>query len=358
MLKIHDLTIHYANEVILDGVCLEVGTGEVVSLVGPSGEGKTTLLRVIAGIERAESGSVSVDGKEVTHLPTHKRGIGLVFQDNQLFPHLTVGENIAYALRSMSKHEQSVRVNELLALVGLKGLADRDVTVISGGEAKRVAVARSLAANPKVLLLDEPLSGLDVELHDRLLRDLSTLLAQRNTTVVHVTHDRNEASQFADRIVDIRSLHRPSRAVRITTDELLPLRMAVLRDGTPSQDPTYKQDNFPGCVHLGIYEGAELVACSSWIPQAWPLDETLPAIQLKGMAVAKRLQGSGIGAELLSAGVRHCEDENAHYVWARARDSALSFYTRNGFDVFGEMFVDEATGMGHHLVMKVVIRQS
>jgi len=356
MLKITDLTIHYANEVILDGVCLEVGTAEVVSLVGPSGEGKTTLLRVIAGIEQAESGSVSVDGTDVTHLPTHKRGIGLVFQDNQLFPHLTVGQNIAYALRGMSKHEQQLRVNELLALVGLAGLADRDVTVISGGEAKRVAVARSLAANPKVLLLDEPLSGLDVELHDRLLRDLSTLLAQRNTTVVHVTHDHNEASQFADRIVDIRSLHRPSRVVRITTDELLPLRMAVLRDGTPSQDPTYKQDDFPGCVHLGIYEDAELVACSSWIPEHWPLDDTLPAIQLKGMAVAKKLQGSGIGAELLSAGITHAEGEGAHYIWARARDSALNFYTQNGFAVFGEQFVDEATGMGHHLVMKATTR--
>ena len=357
MLKITDLTIHYANEVILDGVCLEVGTGEVVSLVGPSGEGKTTLLRVIAGIERAESGSVRVDGSDVTHLPTHKRGIGLVFQDNQLFPHLTVGENIAYAMRGISKHEQQLRVNELLALVGLEGLNDRDVTVISGGEAKRVAVARSLAANPKVMLLDEPLNGLDGELHDRLLRDLSTLLSQRNTTVVHVTHDRNEANQFADRIVDIRSLHRPSRVVRVSTDDLLPLRKAVLRDGTPSQDPTYKQDNFPGCVHLGIYEGAELIACSSWIPQAWPLDETLPAIQLKGMAVAKRMQGSGLGAELLSAGVRHCEDQDAHYIWARARDSALNFYTQNGFDVYGEQFVDEATGMGHHLVMKVATRQ-
>ena len=117
MLKITDLTIHYANEVILDGVCLEVGTGEVVSLVGPSGEGKTTLLRVIAGIERAESGTVSVDGLDVTNLPTHKRGIGLVFQDNQLFPHLSVGQNIAYALRGMSKHEQQLRVNKLLAPV-------------------------------------------------------------------------------------------------------------------------------------------------------------------------------------------------------------------------------------------------
>jgi thiamine transport system ATP-binding protein len=357
MLKISDLTIHYENEVILDGVSLEVGTGEVVSLVGPSGEGKTTLLRVIAGIERAESGTVSVDGLDVSNLPTHKRGIGLVFQDNQLFPHLSVGQNIAYALRGMSKHEQQLRVNELLVLVGLEGLADRDVTVISGGEAKRVAVARSLAANPKVLLLDEPLSGLDGELHDRLLRDLSTLLAERNTTVVHVTHDRNEASIFADRIVDIRSLHRPSRVARVTTEQLLPLRMAVLRDNTPSQDATYKQDNFPGCVHLGIYEGEELIACSSWIPQEWPLDETLPAIQLKGMAVAKRLQGSGVGAELLSAGVRHCEEEGAHYIWARARDSALNFYTRNGFAVFGEQFVDEATGMGHHLVMKVATLQ-
>lgn len=357
MLKITDLTIHYASEVILDSVCLEVGTGEVVSLVGPSGEGKTTLLRVIAGIERAESGTVSVDGVDVTQLPTHKRSIGLVFQDNQLFPHLSVGQNIAYALRGMSKHDQRIRVHELLALVGLEGLADRDVTVISGGEAKRVAVARSLAANPKVLLLDEPLSGLDGELHDRLLRDLSTLLTQRNTTVVHVTHDRNEASQFADRIVDIRSLHRQSRVVRVSTEELLPLRMAVLRDGTPSQDPTYTQDEYPGCVHLGIYDDAELIACSSWIPQAWPLDETLPAIQLKGMAVAKRMQGTGIGAEVLEAGLRHCENQNAHYIWARARDSALNFYTNNGFNIFGEQFVDEATGMSHHLVMKVLTRQ-
>ena len=208
MLKIQDLTIHYANEVILDGVCLEVGTGEVVSLVGPSGEGKTTLLRVIAGIERAESGSVSVDGADVTNLPTHKRGIGLVFQDNQLFPHLTVGQNIAYSLKikRVSKKITDQKVREVLSLVGLNHLIDRTVINLSGGEAKRVAVARALIAEPKVLLLDEPLTGLDVDLHGRLLEDLNKLLRTRGTTVLHVTHDKAEASAFADRVLDLRQL--------------------------------------------------------------------------------------------------------------------------------------------------------
>jgi thiamine transport system ATP-binding protein len=354
MLRIVDLTIHYADEVILDGVCLEVGTGEVVSLVGPSGEGKTTLLRVIAGIERAESGSVFVDGRDVTSLPTFKRGIGLVFQDNQLFPHLNVAENVAYGLRGLSKLHKSQRVTELLQLVGLADLATRDVAVLSGGEAKRVAVARSLATNPKVLLLDEPLSGLDTQLHDRLLSDLAQLLAQRNTTVVHVTHDRQEAESFADRIVDIRSLHRAPTVVQLPTEAILPLRMAVLRDGTPSHDPTYAQDNAPGCVHLGIFDHDTLVACSSWIPQVWPLDDSKPAIQLKGMAVAKHKQSHGLGAQLLQAGIKHALAQNTHFVWARARDSALNFYTKNGFHVHGEQFVDDATGMAHHLVMKTI----
>ena len=213
MLKIQDLTIHYANEVILDGVCLEVGTGEVVSLVGPSGEGKTTLLRVIAGIERAESGSVSVDGTDVTHLPTHKRGIGLVFQDNQLFPHLTVEQNIAYPLRmrGQSKAVYQPQVEAMLQLIGLQQFGSRHVQHLSGGEAKRVAVARSLIAQPSVLLLDEPLTGLDTELHDRLLHDIATLLRARGTTVVHVTHDLREATTMSDRVIDIREIGAPCK---------------------------------------------------------------------------------------------------------------------------------------------------
>ncbi len=213
MLKITDLTIHYANEVILDGVCLEVGTGEVVSLVGPSGEGKTTLLRVIAGIERAESGSVSVDGTDVTHFPTHKRGIGLVFQDNQLFPHLTVEQNIAYPLRmrGQSKAVYQPQVEAMLQLIGLQQFGSRHVQHLSGGEAKRVAVARSLIAQPSVLLLDEPLTGLDTELHDRLLHDIATLLLARGTTVVHVTHDLREATTMSDRVIDIREIGAPCK---------------------------------------------------------------------------------------------------------------------------------------------------
>ena len=105
-------------------------------------------------------------------------------------------------------------------------------------------------------------------------------------------------------------------------------------------------------MHLGIYDDNELVACSSWIPEAWPADTSLSAIQLKGMAVAKSKQGSGIGAALLHAGIHHAEENGAHYIWARARDTALKFYCQNGFTVYGDAFIDAATGMSHHLVMK------
>lgn len=202
MLKISDLTIHYENEVILDGVSLEVGTGEVVSLVGPSGEGKTTLLRVIAGIERAESGTVSVDGLDVTNLPTHKRGIGLVFQDNQLFPHLNVYDNVMFGLR-MAKTEKTIaakRCRDLLDLVGLSQASKQSVTTLSGGESKRVALARALAPSPRLLLLDEPLTGLDSELHDRLAHDLQRILHATSTTALLVTHSIPEAEIISDSI--------------------------------------------------------------------------------------------------------------------------------------------------------------
>ena len=208
MLALTDITINYEGRTILDSACLSVARGEIVSLVGPSGSGKTTLLRVIAGLEHPSQGTVVIDNKLMTGVPTHKRDVGLVFQDNQLFPHLCVFDNIAYSLRikRVSKALQIEKVNEMLSLIGMEDLAHRVVGQLSGGEAKRIAVARALVADPFILLLDEPLTGLDTELHDRLLDDMGALLRARQTTVVHVTHDHNEAARLSDRVVDVRTL--------------------------------------------------------------------------------------------------------------------------------------------------------
>ena len=212
MLALTKITLKYEGRTILDNASLNVERGEIVSLVGPSGSGKTTLLRVIAGLEQPSQGNVVIDGKLMTGVPTHKRNVGLVFQDNQLFPHLCVFDNIAYSLRigRVSKTLQIEKVNEMLSLIGMEDLARRDVGNLSGGEAKRIAVARALVANPLILLLDEPLTGLDAELHDRLLDDMGALLRARGTTVVHVTHDHNEATRLSDRVVDVRTLGQSS----------------------------------------------------------------------------------------------------------------------------------------------------
>jgi GNAT superfamily N-acetyltransferase len=137
----------------------------------------------------------------------------------------------------------------------------------------------------------------------------------------------------------------------VPTAEVLVLRMSVLRDGTPSQDPRYADDDAEGSVNLGIRESGILVACSTWLPRPWPLDQSAPATQLRGMAVAKHLQSKGLGRILLDAGISRAKSLDSTYVWARARDNALYFYERNGFKTIGEQFIDDASGLGHHLVM-------
>jgi len=138
---------------------------------------------------------------------------------------------------------------------------------------------------------------------------------------------------------------------QVPTAEVLVLRMSVLRAGTPSQDPRYADDDAEGSVNLGIRESGILVACSTWLPRPWPLDVDAPATQLRGMAVAKHLQSKGLGRILLDAGITRAKSLNSTYVWARARDNALYFYERNGFATVGDQFIDEASGLGHHLVM-------
>lgn len=206
MLELRDIAVDYDGVTFMHGVNLTVRRGERVSLVGPSGSGKSTLLRVIAGIERPSAGHVFVDGTDVTHAPPHLRRVGMVFQDNQLFPHLDVSGNVGYALKIARSARRRDVVAEMLALVGLDGFEGRAVSTLSGGEQKRVAVARALAAEPAVLLLDEPLTGLDEQLHDRLLEDLIRLFDARGTTVIHVTHDMVEANRLSSRIVDIAEL--------------------------------------------------------------------------------------------------------------------------------------------------------
>ena len=142
-----------------------------------------------------------------------------------------------------------------------------------------------------------------------------------------------------------------SLVAEVPTSEVLVLRMSVLRDGTPSQDPRYAEDDTDGSAHLGIRESGVLIACSTWLPRPWPLDVDVPATQLRGMAVAKHLQSKGLGRILLQAGIDRAVSMGSTYVWARARDNALYFYESNGFATVGDQFIDEASGLGHHLVM-------
>ena len=205
MLAAREITVRFGERTVLDHVSLEVATGEVVALLGPSGAGKSTLLRVIAGLLTADAGSVWLDGRDVSALPSHRRNIGLVFQDEQLFPHLTVGQNVGFGLRMQgrSRAQVAARVDELLQMVGLGAAAALPVTTLSGGEAKRVALVRSLAPQPAVLLLDEPLTGLARELHDRPAGALVVLLRVTGTTALLVTHDHDEAAAVADRVVNL-----------------------------------------------------------------------------------------------------------------------------------------------------------
>lgn len=203
MLDVTDVEVRFDDRAVLDGLSLHVDDREVVAILGPSGAGKSTLLRVIAGLLRPDSGVVTLDGVDITDRPAHLRNIGMMFQDEQLFPHLDVAANIAFGPRMQRWPSAAVaeRVDELLTLVGLSGFGSRHVDRLSGGEKKRVALARSLAPRPAVLLLDEPLTGLDRELHDRLITELADVLRVTETTTVLVTHDADEAETLATTVM-------------------------------------------------------------------------------------------------------------------------------------------------------------
>jgi len=197
-LSVEHVSVRFGAVTAVDDVSLGIPRGEVFALLGPSGSGKSSLLRAIAGLEPC-TGDIRWDGESVRRMPPHKRRFALMFQDGQLFPHLDVAGNVGYALRIAGVPTRD-RVAELLDLVGLAGFERRRVTDLSGGEQQRVALARSLAASPRLLLLDEPLSSLDRELRERLAGELRDILRATGVTAILVTHDHDEAGVIADRI--------------------------------------------------------------------------------------------------------------------------------------------------------------
>lgn len=201
-LEVRDLAVAYDGQVAVRDVSLRLDSGDVLAVLGPSGCGKSTLLRAVAGLEPLAAGSVRWAGADLAKVPTHRRGFALMFQDGQLFGHLSVARNVGYALRlrRTPRVRVAARVAELLDLVGLGGYGDRMPATLSGGERQRVALARALAVEPRLLLLDEPLSALDASLRESLAEDLRDILRAAGTTALMVTHDHDEAFTVADRI--------------------------------------------------------------------------------------------------------------------------------------------------------------
>lgn len=197
MLICSNISKSYTN-IILSNFNLEVGSDEIVALLGPSGSGKSTLLRIICGLEKADSGKVIFNGIDLKEIPPEKRGIGMVFQNLALFPHLNVYDNLKFGLPSNSSN---TRISEILDLVGLKEFESRRIQNLSGGEAQRVALARSLIAKPKMILLDEPLSSLDSHIKEALSIDVRKMIKSLSIPAIYVTHDPIIANKMADRVI-------------------------------------------------------------------------------------------------------------------------------------------------------------
>lgn len=207
MLQVEKVTVRFGETVAVDRVDLEVADGERVAVLGPSGCGKSTLLRAIGGLEHLDTGTISWDGVDLAGVPPHRRRFGFMFQGYSLFPHLTVGGNVAFGLRMEHRPAGEIadRVAEVLEWVGLEGFADRPVENLSGGEQQRVALARTLAPEPRMVMLDEPLGSLDRTLRERLIVEMTALLEKAGTTALYVTHDHDEADVIADRVAIMRA---------------------------------------------------------------------------------------------------------------------------------------------------------
>ncbi|MFQ5524016.1 MAG: ABC transporter ATP-binding protein [Acidimicrobiia bacterium] len=204
MLVVDSVVVQLGGKPVLRETSLSVADGEVVAVLGPSGSGKTTLLRAIAGLVDIEAGDILWDGESVLDIPPHQRLFGLMFQGYALFPHMTVAENVAFGLRMIGHQDVGREVEEALSWVGLDGFGDRSIESLSGGEKQRVALARTLAPRPRLVMLDEPLGALDRNLRARLMVETRRILEERGVTGIVVTHDREEAVAMSDRLALMR----------------------------------------------------------------------------------------------------------------------------------------------------------
>ncbi len=234
-LRVEDVRFAVGKKEILRGVSLHVDAGETVALLGPSGCGKTTLLRVIAGLERQSHGRLTFDGEDVGRVPAHRRGFGMMFQEHALFPHMNVRRNVEFGLRQAGwdAKTRDSRVSDLLDSVGLGGFGERGIEGLSGGERQRVALARTLAPSPRMLMLDEPLGSLDRGLRERLVVELGEILGCLEIPALYVTHDQFEAFAIADRLAIMRA-------------------GLIVRDGTPGE--VYSE---PGSEFVARFLGLE-----------------------------------------------------------------------------------------------------
>jgi thiamine transport system ATP-binding protein len=297
VLELRDVSVRYGDTLAVDRVTVDLPTGEVLAVLGPSGCGKSTLLRAVAGLEPLAGGSISADGHDLSGTPTHRRGFALMFQDGQLFTHLTVARNVAYALRlrRTPRARLAARVAELLDLVGLAGYDDRLPGTLSGGERQRVALARALAVEPRLLLLDEPLSALDATLRERLAGDLREILTRAGTTALLVTHDHEEAFALADRLAVMRAGRvvqsgRIDEVWRAPVDEETALFLGyarVLRDG--AADRLAAAAGVPGAGAVAVRRSALVV------DDAGPLRATVLSARVTPEQVRLVVAADGVG---------------------------------------------------------------
>jgi len=203
MLEIKNLNFGYSNQNIIENLTFEVQVGEIVALKGVSGAGKSTILRLISGLEEPKSGSIILDRIDITNVPTYSRDIGYVFQDFALFPHLKIADNLKFGISNLSKKVQTEKVLRYAKLFEIEELLKRYPHQISGGQKQRVAIVRSIITEPKVLLLDEPMSALDEDLKCNIRKFLRTILKELKITTIVVTHDKNDAKMICDREIEI-----------------------------------------------------------------------------------------------------------------------------------------------------------